>query len=298
MSENMYIVRDALDKGRGMFATQDIKRGTCVISESPLVFISPNIFKNLQAINALSKKNKKSFFALRNIYTDDELPQEIGIIKTNALQLGNDSIEAAVYRVISRINHSCAPNVRHSWNSITQMEYIYAIKDITAGSEILTTYVAPLTTREARQKKLEEDFRFTCQCRLCTAASSKEHDAVVTRINECSDLIVKFASSNPRKSIQCVREALALLDKIETHGKRTFYYDGFQISAMYSNYKLAKEWADLLLESYRLEEGETGDQYDRYLAYSIDAKSHERAGRGGYVDLRGIYITKLGQELE
>ncbi|KAG0274581.1 hypothetical protein BGZ96_004191 [Linnemannia gamsii] len=289
MNENMYIVRDVLDKGRGMFATQDIKRGTCVISESPLVFVGSNILKNLQAINALSKKNKKSFFALSNIYTDDELPQEIGIIKTNALPLGKESNEAAaVYRVISRINHSCAPNVQHSWNSITQMEYIYAIKDITAGSEILTTYVAPLTTREARQKTLKKSFRFTCQCRFCAAASSEEHDATVTRINECSDLIVKFASSNPRKAIQCVREALALLDKIEVGGKATFCYDGFQINAMYSNYKLAKEWADLLLETYRFEEGETGHEYGRYLAYSIDAKAHEYAGRGRYVDLRGV----------
>lgn len=124
---------------------------------------------------------------------------------------------------------------------------------------------------------------------LCPAASSKEYDAAVTRINECSDLIVQFASSNPRKSIQGVREALALLDKIEVRGKATFYYDGFQISAMYSNYMLAKDWADLLLESYRFDEGETGDNYDRYLAYSIDTKSHERAGCGGYVDLRGVW---------
>ncbi|KAF9086219.1 hypothetical protein BGX27_003236, partial [Mortierella sp. AM989] len=215
-------------------------------------------------------------------------PQGKNTTKTNALPLGKDSIEAAVYRVISRINHSCAPNVQHSWNSIMQKEYIHATEDITAGSEILTSYISPLMTREARLKRLKEDFRFTCQCKLCAAASSKEYDAAVTRINECSDLVVKFASSNPRKSIQLVRKALALLDKIKVCGKTIFYYDGFQISAMYSNYKLAKDWADLLLESYRFEEGETGDKYGMYLAYSTDVKSHERAGCGGYVDLRGV----------
>ncbi|KAF9908020.1 hypothetical protein EC991_010264 [Linnemannia zychae] len=254
----MYTVRDAPDKGRELGS------------------------------HKRSKKDKKYFFALHNIYTADELPQELGIIRTNALPLGKEAVEAAVYRVVSRINHSCAPNVKHSWNSITQKEYIYAIEDIAAGSEILTSYIDPLMTREARLKKLKEDFRFTCQCRLCAAASSKEYDAAVTRIHECSDLIVTFASSNPRKAMENVREVLALIDKIGAPCKTPFYYDGFQIMAMYSNFKLAKNWADLLLESYRIEEGETGDQYGTHLAHSVDVKSHECAGRRRYIDLSDV----------
>ncbi|CAO3568608.1 unnamed protein product [Mortierella alpina] len=287
MSSSDYIVRETIDKGKGMFATRDIKRGTCVISESPLVFVGPNMLKNFQAVNALSKKNKKYFFALHNVYAEKELPKELGIIKTNALPLGKDSVDGAVYRVISRINHSCAPNVMHSWNSSTQKEYVYATEDIEAGCEILTCYFSPLMTRADRLRRLQQSFRFECRCRLCVASSSKEYDEIVTRINKYSDLIVSYASSSPRKSIAYVREAIALLDKIGAPSKTTFYYDGYQISAMYSNYKLAKEWADLLLDSYRVEEGETGHLYGQYLKYSLDPKSHERAGCGGYIALTG-----------
>jgi len=86
------------------------------------------------------------------------------------------------------------------------------------------------------------------------------------------------ASSNPKMSIQFVREVLSLLDKIGGEGKVPFFYDGYQISAMYSDYTLAQEFANLLLESYLMEEGEEGEKYERYLRYSKNPRSHERAG--------------------
>ncbi|KAF9100544.1 hypothetical protein BGX27_000345 [Mortierella sp. AM989] len=287
MNNSLYIVRDTPDKGKGMFATQDIKRGTCIISEAPLVFVSPIVPKTMLALETMSKKNKKYLLSLSNIYSEDEMPNVMGIIKTNALPLGQDAEEGGVYRVISRINHSCASNVRHTWNSRMQKEYIHATEDIAAGDEIFTSYLATLMPRSERLKQLQEDFRFECRCKLCTAASSEDYDTTVTRINECSDLILKYASSNPRKSIGYVREVLALLDKAEIWGKTAFYYDGYQISAMYGNYELAQEWADLLLESHRLDEGEESDLYQRYLKYSMNPRSHERAGRGGYISLKG-----------
>ncbi|KAF9981694.1 hypothetical protein BGZ65_003664 [Modicella reniformis] len=286
MEESPYIVKDTPGKGKGMFATRDIKRGTCIISESPLVYISKtDLVGTLQALNAMSKKNKKYFLALHNSYP--ELPQDVGVIKTNGLPLGSNSLDGAVYRVISRINHSCAPNVCHSWSSKLKKENIFAIHDIPAGSEILTDYLDRLMTREVRLKTLAAKFRFTCQCKNCVSESSEEFDAAVNRIDECSDLIMSCATFDPRKSIGYVREALGLIDKVGGWGKTTFYYDAYQISARHSNYMLAKEWADLLVESYRIEEGEEGEKYERYLRFSQNPKSHEMAGLGGYVNLTG-----------
>ncbi|KAK3823218.1 MAG: hypothetical protein J3Q66DRAFT_139557 [Benniella sp.] len=289
MGDSLYIIKDAPGKGRGMFATQDIKRGTCIIAESPLVYISDlnSLAENLAAVEALSKKNKKYFYALRNVHEGIRLPQEFGIIQTNSLPLGSDSPDRAVYRIISRINHSCAPNVTHTWNPKTNKENIYAIKDIPEGSEILTSYLLPFMTRAERQEVLSRSFRFTCQCEVCAVDSSEEYDAAVKRIKLCTDLIVSSASSNPRKSIGYVREALALMDKIDERGKTPYYYDGYQICAQYSDYIEAKKWADLLLESYVMEEGEEGEKYARYLKYSQNPRSHERAGCGGYISFRG-----------
>ncbi|KAF9100543.1 hypothetical protein BGX27_000344 [Mortierella sp. AM989] len=256
---------------------------------SPLVFASPIIHKTKLALETMSKKNKKYLLSLRNIYSEDEMPNVLGIIKTNALPLGQDAEECGVYRVISRINHSCAPNVHHFWNTITKKEYIYAVKDIAAGDEILTSYEDVLMPWATRQASLQKKFRFECRCKLCTSASNEEYDTTVARVKKLSDLIMVYVSmkNDPRKAIECVREILALMDKAGIWGKSTFIHDGFQISAMYSNYNLAKEWADLLLESYLLDEGESGDLYKMYLGYAQNPKSHERAGSGGYIDLKG-----------
>ncbi|KAF9434491.1 hypothetical protein BGZ76_007926 [Entomortierella beljakovae] len=272
--ETTYIVKDAPGKGKGMFASRNIKKGECIISEEPLVYVGPDAMKTLNSVSALNSKNKKSFYSLHNAHADT-LP-ELGITRTNALPLGEDAIEGAVYRVISRINHSCAPNCRHSWNSMTKKEYVYAVCDIDEGDEILTSYIDPLAIHEDRRRKLFQNFKFKCQCSVCVA-SSREYDMIVTRINTCSDLILECAQFNPKLSIKFVREAVGLLDKIGVARKTAFYYDGYQISAMYSDYKLAQEWANLLVESYRMEEGE-GDQYQRYLRYSKYPRSHERAG--------------------
>ncbi|KAK3823214.1 MAG: hypothetical protein J3Q66DRAFT_331127 [Benniella sp.] len=286
MTDSLYTIKDTPDRGRGMFATQDIKRGTCVISESPLLYISQySMAENLAAVEALSKKNKKSFFSLYNAHADLGVPQDFGIIRTNALPRGADSCEGAVYRVISRINHSCVPNVAHSWSPKTKKENVYAIKDIPAGSEILTSYLPRLMTRVERQKALAE-FRFTCRCEVCNVESSQEHDAAVERIEVCTSLMVSCCTSNnPRKAIGYVHEILSLLDKIGEWRKTEYYYDGYQIYAMYCNYKLAKEWADLTLEACRMEEGEDGENYGHYLALSQNPKGHELAGTRAYVHL-------------
>ncbi|KAK3823217.1 MAG: hypothetical protein J3Q66DRAFT_310048 [Benniella sp.] len=289
MADSSYIVKDTPSKGRGMFATRNIKRGECIIAESPLLYVRHNssMTGNTAAVEALSKKNKKYFYALHNAFAD-ELSQDAGIIRTNALPLGPESLDGAVYRVISRINHSCAPNANQNWNARTNKEYIYAIKDIPEDSEILITYTSLMMTRAGRQKDLQEKFRFTCRCEVCDVESSEEYDAAVRRIDKCSDLIQSCMNSrDPRKSIGYVREILALLDKIGGRGKTPYYDEAFQICAQYSNYTQAKEWADLFLESHRMEEGEDDEVYEEYLAYSQNPRSFERAGIAGYVNLDG-----------
>ncbi|KAF9208141.1 hypothetical protein BGZ49_009694 [Haplosporangium sp. Z 27] len=228
----LYNAKDSSRKGRDMFVTQDIKRGACVISEWPILFVNSDILLAVVAINSMSKENKNYLSVLHNIYSESKIPKEFGIIKTNALPLGEHAKDAAVYRIISRINHSCAPNVHHTWSPDKEMEYIHAIGDIPAGTEILTSYISALETRVARQKELRANFRFTCQFRLCTAESNEEYDNIRSLHLSIFVTIVVCASFSLRKSIGHVRETLALFKKGNIWGKTAFYYDGFQIIVM------------------------------------------------------------------
>lgn len=287
MSEDLYVINDIPGRGKGMFATRNISRGTCIISEKPLLYAGRDRETVMRAVANLSMMEKMQFYALFNVYPESELPRDQGIVKTNALPLGSNSIEGAVFRIISRINHSCAPNVTHAWNAKHKKEDIWAIQDIQEGDEIRTNYIPMLWTRAERQKELRKNFRFTCDCEACTLQDSDAHDRIITRINECSDLILRYTMRDPKKAIQCVREALDLLDKIGGRGKTTFFYDAFQIYAIYSNYELAKKWAKLYLDEYRLETGESTAEYPMYLSYSEEPRRFTQAGWGGYVDLSG-----------
>ncbi|KAG0223802.1 hypothetical protein B0O80DRAFT_499686 [Mortierella sp. GBAus27b] len=285
---SLYAIKDTPNKGKGMFATRDIKRGTCVVSEAPLVYVSStNDDANKEAVSTLSKKDKKDFFSLHNIYAGEELPREHGVIAANSYPLGRDTSRGAVYRVISRINHSCAPNVSHSWNPVDQKEYVHAIKNIPADCEIMTSYIPLLMVRKERQRMLLHRFRFDCLCELCSSENNKEYDTVVIRVNECTRLTLKYASEDPRKALGFIREGLNLLDRIGGRCKTAFYYDAFQICAMFSNYDLAKEWAERHLDEYRAEIGHTGSEYGKYLSYARDPRSFLQAGYCGFVDLRG-----------
>lgn len=273
--QECFVIRSAPGKGVGMFATRDIKRGECVLSEKPLVYTYRNLVRTQMAIDAMSDADKEAFYALHNIHTD--CSTALGIARTNALPLGSDAVDCAVYKTLSRINHSCVPNVNHTWNSKFKKEYIHATQDIAEGSEIFTSYLAAYMVREERMSYLQKNFKFECQCSLCVQPSP-EYDTAVRRIKIYKDLIPQVASSNPKQSIQYVREILTLLDTIGGEGKPPFYYDGYQISAMYGDYKFAQEWADLLLESYVMEQGKDGSEYDRYLGYKKNPRSHARAG--------------------
>ncbi|KAF9115747.1 hypothetical protein BGX27_006529, partial [Mortierella sp. AM989] len=104
-----------------------------------------------------------------------------------------------------------------------------------------------------------------------------EYDAGLTRIQQCEDLILDYASSDPRRSIEYVNEALNLIKRFDVQSiASAFYYDGYQICAMHGDYNSAQKWADLLFDTYL--DGDHGENYNKYLRYKNNPRSHERAG--------------------
>lgn len=126
----------------------------------------------------------------------------VGIFSTNALPLGDTVCDdpetrSAVFLQISRINHSCAPNVQHSYcevpphnltshltlphatvlhsvltsphpTSATGLERIYAVKRISEGEQLFTSYIDSIYMDYAqRQSALKEKFGFICRCSVC-----------------------------------------------------------------------------------------------------------------------------------
>lgn len=80
------------------------------------------------------------------------------------------------------MNHSCVPNVYHTWNENLGRLTVHALRDIKAGEEILTTYISALLTREMRA---DEDhlgnYGFVCACPACDPKSKFFRESEVRR---------------------------------------------------------------------------------------------------------------------
>ena len=102
---------------------------------------------------------------------------------------------SALYITISRINHSCSPNVQWSYleDKRTRKE-VRVIRDIRKGEELLADYI---TDRESfllasqRKKILKIGWNFNCFCSLCSS-DHVENDALRQRIQKLHDDIPFF----------------------------------------------------------------------------------------------------------
>ncbi|CZT25065.1 uncharacterized protein RCC_10793 [Ramularia collo-cygni] len=189
-------------KGLGMAAAKDIKRGTRIISEEPLLIINTNkeVDKHLlQAFFRLSPtqhdqlaelsdcKQNKCPKALTVFINELEKHHQYSgryltaaaqdfakmhtIFYANAVMLGPDAqFGIGISPTYSRLNHSCTPNVQHSYNATLGREVVHAIKDIPKGEELVTAYVSLQRPTSLRVDEVVKKWGFECKCETCCGA--------------------------------------------------------------------------------------------------------------------------------
>lgn len=77
---------------------------------------------------------------------------------------------AALYTIHSKINHSCVPNAQPTFPHSNHTLALTAIGTIEAGDEISISYLDECSlerSRHSRQKELQENYLFVCQCARC-----------------------------------------------------------------------------------------------------------------------------------
>jgi len=94
-------------------------------------------------------------------YTIEEFINFFCLVECNAF--GHKGI--GIYPPISLLNHSCLPNVAYTENGSALM--LYAIRDISEGTEINSTYVNVKVSNSDRQKLLFNGWYFSCNCGAC-----------------------------------------------------------------------------------------------------------------------------------
>jgi hypothetical protein len=271
---NLWTIVYLPNKGRGVIASQNIKPGTLLISEPPLltteVITSVESTENDLGIHlrSLPSEKQKAFLSLHNNFPGKENPLS-NIVRSNGYPLGAEADIGGVFENISRINHSCLPNAVHSWNGLLGErgeETVYAVRDIKEGEEITVSYLAGGPSKE-RQSILKQSFGFDCTCVLCDSSDAdlKASDERLSRIQELHHDIGDSETlySEPEKTLGYCKEILEILEVegIKDDRLSRAYFDVFQVCAMHSDAARAAWWAKKYCEAKFISAGK--DSIDR-----------------------------------
>ena len=101
-------------------------------------------------------------FGLRWV-TRDNVRHCFGVLKTNAIRLGDEGEGQAVYPNVSLISHSCVSNLELLGDPGETVAF-RAKRRIGKGEELTIRYLPFLQSRESIQAQLKKDWHFTCTC--------------------------------------------------------------------------------------------------------------------------------------
>ena len=195
-------------KGIGILASRGFQRGERVLAESPLVAwssaagsSSAHDWTDLDAlVGALAASDQSDFFGLcdkhsgcgrgktaHGIWNSNSFPTED--VMGGGQAVSTDGIvRSAVFRICSRLNHSCRPNCFAAWSATRGQLTVHALCDISPGEEVTIAYVggAEAGVRAMRQRLLSTKYGFDCACEACALSGDalKESERRQARIHE------------------------------------------------------------------------------------------------------------------
>ena len=204
MAKVFFSIEDIPGKGEGLVASVNLVPGTIIITEKPLIavdsaFADIKVFPEFRALSADKKTAVMSLYdpgeelnSKHQLLSQDEIEKKaLRIFEANCIALcGHKEMnikKSGLYQTISKINHSCSPNVNWSWikedpskcikqvliilsvfkSECTFLLKVRVIRDIKVGEEILASYLDKseyFPTRDERIQTLHKIWFFTCTC--------------------------------------------------------------------------------------------------------------------------------------
>lgn len=170
--EQLWTIRDTSTRGRGLFATANIKKGTLILLERPAATTNVSSEDMTRqdidiALAHLTPAQHKQYSTLSD-HGGTSTDKEIRIFQTNGITIADNRI--ALMFNVSLINHSCVPNANWGYRQETGKFFVAACTDIREDTEICTNYMhyAYLYTSTQRNAILQDIWKFTCGCEACS----------------------------------------------------------------------------------------------------------------------------------
>ncbi|KAK4703472.1 hypothetical protein P7C70_g2748, partial [Phenoliferia sp. Uapishka_3] len=251
-----YVVKEASGKGLGIFATKEFNVGDLVLSERPLaidgeppgkltdVEFTNAIFHN--AVENLEGKSKASYRGLTNNIIN--WAPHFGIRLNNGLTISSPPWTAAspfdgctgVFNVISRINHSCTPNVAFKFDPGSLKGEVFAVRPIVRGEELQITYIRLHAVRNDRRNWLLERYKFACECSCCALGLEEQGESDKRRKK-----LFEFEGALASATIGEVKEAWEVANEEGLgHMQSRFIHRAIGVSESVLDFEQAQIWRE------------------------------------------------------
>jgi hypothetical protein len=219
-AKGLWEVRLSPGKGRGIFSTCAIEKGTHLLTEVPLLSVSPPTFvpgkgypESVMALETKAKfdhltpAQQAVFLSCHEVRlpSDTDEDKVFRILRSNAYTTKDRRI--ALYPRVALINHACQPNVLNV--DTAEGRKIIAARDIAAGEELFTTYIPLLADTAARQERLAQ-YGFQCDCDACvTQASDADRVRMAGLLEELESSVPVAADRRRQRQLAAMAAELA-----------------------------------------------------------------------------------------
>ncbi|GAA5997526.1 hypothetical protein JCM5350_002719 [Sporobolomyces pararoseus] len=267
-------------KGIGLLAVRDLKAGDLVLREAPILITEGRTTGDVvfKAYSKLSQSDKEAFDSLYCEEFTPRLPRFMGILKTNAIEVGvEEEGKVGVFVQGSRFNHSCSANVRKTWDLTEGVEWFIAMKDIKEGDELTQSYRDPRQKREKRKESLRAGYGFDCTCQVCSMDSERVtvSDGRREKIKELSQSTQALILKDPLKLVRNVKLALSLMEEEGVlEGRADLAFECLGVCAFYGDRFNTNRWIDKTLELDRYEGGIWSSRYRQMKSWKGQPTRH------------------------
>jgi len=253
--EVLFTVVGIPGKGEGLVASANLVPGTIIVAEKPLIVVESDfaVIQVLPKFQSLPDDKKAAVMSLydpgeklnskyQHLSQDENDRKVMRIFEANSIDLCSHQEmninKSGLYQTISKINHSCSPNVIWTWikeDSSKSIKQVRVIRDIKAGEEIVASYQMESDREESPQysllvyrvryaprywriKTLRRIWFFTCSCQVCNLKGEEfeQNEKVRREIQQQHDMVPMLASRGELNgALTCAYKKLKLLKSIE-----------------------------------------------------------------------------------
>ena len=180
-----YRLQNTPHKGKVVVASHNIKQGSVIFEEDPILYTSDISDDDiLSQFQKLDLKQQGKVLSLAAIPEEDSSKKVLSLFQRRNINNSKCKGGQALYFVLSRVKHSCGPNIvlsPVSGKTVGKIE-IRACRDIKKGEELRADYLPGIKLFEPKGERTQVfGEKFVCDCPVCLMESTDSESNETTR---------------------------------------------------------------------------------------------------------------------